>query len=56
MQNIIQSHPYLSTYRAKQTSALPELGSMSWSYQQSRPSIEKFEGHYKECLHPHGTA
>jgi hypothetical protein len=24
--------------------------------QQSFPSIGKFEGHYKECLHPHGTA
>jgi hypothetical protein len=34
-------------------SALPELHGMSWRHQQSCPSIENFEGHYKECLNPH---
>jgi hypothetical protein len=29
---------------------------MLWRHQQLLPSIEKFKGHYKECLHPHGTA
>jgi hypothetical protein len=55
-QNIDPSHPYLGTYRAKQTPALPQLAGMPWRHQQSFMSIEKFEGHYKECLHPHGTA
>jgi hypothetical protein len=55
-QNIVQSHPYWSTCRAKQMSTLPELDGMLWRNQQSCPSFENFEGHYKECLHPHGTA